>query len=274
MRVLLLMVFMFSLSCLAEESNPPAPSSGNSGNHPQTHSAKQQNASQSNQAVTSQPPIAINVSPSTNTNDFVGGSRQHYEKETTGKWWGSGEVWIAIFTGLLVIATSILAAFTWKLWNATFGIAEDAKNAAQMAQRIERAQIFMEVVGSYSDETQQISCTVVIKNHGKTPAIITNYRWTMKELTIMPTAIDAELIVAGDKMPPGVVIGGLQERREGVWSMPTNEGSRASQVVFCWGRVQYTDILGKERWTSFCWQFFIHNMRWGVSGNHALNQYE
>lgn len=117
MRALLLMVFMFSLSCWAAESNPPTPS----GVKPQQENrqdAKKTQEKSSSPAQTSHnvPPLLNIVNNAQATRDAAQQAKQQEEKSSA-EWWTVGVAIVA--AGIAALAALIAAIqaglFVWQL---------------------------------------------------------------------------------------------------------------------------------------------------------------
>jgi hypothetical protein len=163
---------------------------------------------------------------------------------------GVSEFLIAIFTGILAIAT-------WLLWRATTAL---VRGAADTASRQLRAYIAVEPRGvnpfrscNSSAATESIA-RAVIRNVGQVPA--RDVAWF----------VDAEVSDDADRQqfPTGNLVGGcvVQPRTEmmllrhiklstdDITNVRTNDW-----YVYVWGKVTYIDGFGDPRFTLFCHRY-------------------
>lgn len=180
------------------------------------------------------------------------------------------------------IATIFIAYFTFTLYIATDQLKSLAKEGGEALPKIERAYIFVEVRGDLipisgkQDISKNMSfADIVIVNHGKTPAILSNLGSAVWKDRGQPTKFSTK---RGTNIPPGMVIGGTGAHTEqfplGIISeAEINEILGLTINLMIYGTVDYVDVLGKDRTTNFCWQWYPHRRDWGIANNHELNCY-
>jgi len=164
--------------------------------------------------------------------------------------------YLALLAGLQFIAMILQAIFLCKTLGATKEAANAAQDSADGLAMIERAYVFAAI------RMEEWKIVVDLKNHGKTPAILKSLYVTRKFHPTPPQEIDTR---PKSMIPDGVVIG-----TDVVW--PANITPWLSESerkmldrpdfkLFCFGVVEYLDILNQKRTTGFCWQF---NYQYGV----------
>lgn len=173
------------------------------------------------------------------------------------------DVIVALFTIIIGIYTYKLSDSTKKLWATT----EESAKALPM---IERAYIFATV------RMEEWKIVVDLKNHGKTPAILKSMFVTRKFHPTPPKEIDTR---QKSMIRDGVVIGS-----DIVWPValsPWLDDSERQMLdrpdfkLFCFGVIEYLDVLNQRRTTGFCWQY---NYQYGVGewsiADSELNYYD
>jgi len=197
---------------------------------------------------------------------------------------------ISNYNGIIVaLATVAIAFFTYTLWRATSGlfkvaqeqsrdmkasitVAQEATIAAQKAAEaaeksadalpaMERAYVFVEVRRKNPKARLTINfntfCEIVIRNYGKTPAIVrfvetfaNVFYGITPEIEIKRTGIIPKIeriIVSGGEEVINVDTTSISEEKWG--DVANNPNAR----LLCYGLVQYEDIFGKSHDTSWCW---------------------
>ena len=176
------------------------------------------------------------------------------------------EGWVAIGTFLLFFATSGLWIFTGFMWWSTRTAAIAAKAAADALPIVERAYLFADrTIRAKIDWPQNRSDTrfgeffLVVRNHGKTPAILRSIRFGViplaanepniadvaKATTELPTEMAA--LESGGKTDP--LVGRFRVAGENVLTL---SGDTALFSFFLIGKINYDDIFGKQHETVFC----------------------
>lgn len=192
---------------------------------------------------------------------------------------------ISNYNGIVVaLATVAIAFFTYTLWRATsglFGVAQEqfrdmktslaaAQKAADAAEKsanalpaMERAYIFVTV--RRKDPKKRLTvdwnnfCEIVIKNQGKTPAVIRyieSFATVLSDITpeieikltgIMPRI--EKVIQSGEEYVINVDTSTIKEDK---LSDITN---KPNTRLLCYGLVQYEDVFGESHDTGWCWWF-------------------
>jgi hypothetical protein len=203
-------------------------------------------------------------------------------------WWQQWEAWTAIGTVALAIITLFLAIATFLLFATTVWMGIEARRtsarqarevkeslelsrrAADAAQRsaaaiplIERAYVYVTVSPpprSPIDGSAEVNfqATITFKNHGNTPAELNQHRGYL----IVSDQVPQKLLSHADsatKLPPGLVIGRVAEHHMTLdLRIPNADWQRMTAVsthLYAVGQIDYTDVLGNQRSTGFCWQF-------------------
>lgn len=188
------------------------------------------------------------------------------------------EAWTAVGTVALAGVTTCLAVYTYKLFRATVNLERDAKDTAELTHKLERAYVFATVESKLitSDNgTANSTMTAVFFNHGRTPAMIKRIRvsWDLKAEA--PQKLQDSQI-SELKIPDGLVIAAGKDRKESIaFNLPLatwQEISKRNVGLFCIGEIEYQDVLGKARLTSFCWNQFMSNT-FQITPNTPLNHW-
>jgi hypothetical protein len=181
----------------------------------------------------------------------------------------------------MTLSEALLALFTFLLFIVgALQICQLKRTNAHMSA-IERARVFviiqMEYIrppttGGHIEET--ICVRAILKNHGKTPAFLTEWR-----AYIVPTDVHLrKLPDVGQTggLPEGVVIGAGQEHTIDLTDDLETfiPDYRDKRFLLCLGHIRYRDIFKKRRVTGFYWE---QNVRFGtgtfVIAESALNYY-
>ncbi|RNC67994.1 MAG: hypothetical protein ED859_11795 [Desulfuromonadales bacterium] len=178
--------------------------------------------------------------------------------------------YLAILAFLQFVAMGVQAWFLCKTLGATKEAANAAQDSADCLAMIERAYVFAAV------RMEEWKIIIDLKNHGKTPAILKSLYVTRKFHPTPPQEIDTR---PKSMIPDGVVIGA-----DVVWPATITPWLTESErkmldrpdfKLFCFGVVEYLDILNQKRTTGFCWQF---NYQYGVGewsiADSKLNHYD
>ena len=181
-------------------------------------------------------------------------------------------IWLTEITlGVLIlqlIAFVAQARFMWRsigemkaATKATEIAANAAMKSADALPNIERAYVFTELdMPSVNPNPPGGQNKTVFKikfmNHGKTPAIVTKMRAYFVVDTVPPQALNAAEDGLAD-IAPGLVIPAGSHFPRVKWEEVTNANFQminAGQLkLYCVGLIQYDDVLGTNRETSFCW---------------------
>lgn len=157
--------------------------------------------------------------------------------------------------------------------------ADAAREAAEALPKIERAYVFAEVLlRKVSSPFPEIPIDVCFHNHGKTPALITKLRAYPAILDSTPNALN-EFPGSENTLPQGLVITANGDYWEHTPIKMSGEEwtnlKSLNKTLFCIGRIEYDDVLGRHRETGFCWHFFDDARGYGftISPNTKLNYY-
>ena len=169
--------------------------------------------------------------------------------------------------------------FLCKTLKATQQAAEAAEKSASYISKVERAYVFVgATVGdkkllngefTHHDPATDIvylSMSAVIKNHGKTPAILSKIYggWIVDSIAPTKSSINAMI---EEKIPTGIILSAdrepyllevgdpAQTERFYVAFYKWQQIISREKTFFLYGRIEYKDILGADRNTGFCWQY-------------------
>jgi hypothetical protein len=195
---------------------------------------------------------------------------KHNEKTMT-DWWLIG------FTGVLVVVAGIQA---WILWRQIIHSKRTERPWLFFTTELENRVPIIKENGSVG-----INVMVNIKNHGKTPAILTTLRIVVnpRETTYPPQL--TKLIELSDEttIPEGIVIGAGEVYPYRTFVPLTfheweniNNLKRFDIWLTCSGMVRYKDTVSNRiRKTGFLWQYYPHESqrRFGICNNKKLNYY-
>jgi hypothetical protein len=208
-------------------------------------------------------------------------NRYAAEKEKDSK--STPEVVLNWLTGILAfIAILQLVVFFWQGRQLRKSV-EAAEKTAKSMENSERPYIFIKVEAEimYSNTSQKGYChgKYFVRNHGKTPAVLTNINVRFWFKSENPPPIEdptgqgipsgGEVIDAGDN-------NGFPIRQD----ITENEFENIKNVnlkLFCYGRIEYNDIFGVSHYTKFCWEYqpraIVRSGGFYLSNNKELNDY-
>ena len=188
----------------------------------------------------------------------------------------------AAFAGLLFVVGSVQVAMFWgqlrimrqslrdsaDVAKAAKEAADAARMSADIAQKMERAFVTAEVTPAslpLASEARQwtedgkttVSAKVILRNHGRTPAVVWTIDIGLLALFSPPVKFksfpDAQHV-----LPPAMVIGAsgsyeLEAIR--IFTRPEwQEMVSGKKMLLCGGRILYDDVLDQRNETGFCWQ--------------------
>jgi hypothetical protein len=191
--------------------------------------------------------------------------------------------WTMFFIGLLVALGVIQAImFWWQLQvlkkslrdsrdtsKAAKDSAEAARASADIAQKMERALITAEVSSPTlplaspervwtEDDMTEVSASVTLRNHGRTPAIIR--RIHVHPVVAFSAPANPQAFLGGPQrdLPPALAIAASGSYETVVKrTVPRSlwqEAIGGKKTLFCGGKIEYDDILGQRHETVFCWE--------------------
>ena len=179
-----------------------------------------------------------------------------HSQKTTTDWW------LIVFTGVLACVAIIQVLILCR--------------QIIHYKRTERPYIFVTVNTTTYGLTDAL---VVIKNHGKTPAILKSVNILLKPSEIDPSQI-IERGTSDVELPEGIVIGAGNEFERIIQVPLTHKelmdinGQKFTWLICC-GLIRYKDTVNNSiRETSFLWEFFpLKPVSYGISNNKKLNYY-
>ena len=198
------------------------------------------------------------------------------EPKKSSRDWFSFDGLLVVFNGFLVLTTVCTAWVSNKAANA-------AKKSAESLPKLERAYIFLksaislELTGlsdpHQDGKTHEYRVQYFFKNHGKTPAFITEWKIGGGYSPNIPSGdacsyggeLPAALVVSSDmETPPHEIT--FRVSGENLTKAKANDGR-----IFFRGTVGYQDIFGEPHETSFCSQWDFGEGRFVVTKADQLN---
>jgi len=173
----------------------------------------------------------------------------HYEN-----WYSNPDVYVAVFTGFLVLVTGILATYTWCLWKSTKKLVKESRKDAR---RDLRAYVAIKADGLSCGSTP----TMRIVNFGKTPAHRVSITAGISRNAIFIDKSKKHIIVQGHLLSPTNHFAAnlIQE------TPPIPTGHNDSFCIF--GEIDYTDVYLRRWRTNFIWEWGNHGEVNGEGGS-------
>lgn len=166
-----------------------------------------------------------------------------YASQTSEAWYASSNLWTAVFTGLLVVVTAVLAWYTYCLYRSTVEIAGASTRNARLQVRA-----YVRPTTPYLHESEPgVTCIQFhIHNFGGTPAHFSK-AWSRYELVPtgsvhQPNWAHGATFVGHQTLGPG---------QRSTKTIPIN-GEKIAQATnagtgrfYFWGEIPYTDVFGE-----------------------------
>jgi len=177
------------------------------------------------------------------------------ERELTGS-----EFWPAIGGYRFKVTDTLLVLFTAALWFATRRLVQGADKTAEKQLRsyvFVNVHLDQRILWTPSGDARS-PIVVRFANHGSTPAQLTRIRATAQVLPSAPTKLPDAMEV---DVPSGIGLGPQVADTVPVHVKGSVEDLKAieldDQALYCFGCIEYEDVLGTRRETSFCWSLSI-----------------
>lgn len=245
MRALLvMMVLVFSFSCLAQSQDapkniPPVSDKAKGADKTKTKSERQN-------AIPAPP---VNVVVSNTANAHTEGEKNEGQHEAT----NYAEWLVAIATAVLAGVTVGLVYYTKRLWGSTKVLAGDAKQSSEQQLR---AYVFAGHDNPISLHKEIFpSVQIDIKNFGQTPA---NEVICRASIGVYPYPLTAKLVPDDAPSPSSSPLAPSQTIKQ----FPTLESPLTNAhldailakraAIYVWGKITYKDIFSITRHTTFC----------------------
>ncbi len=193
-------------------------------------------------------------------------------------------LFLVIFTGLLVFCNFLLWCSTRKSANAAKQAANAAKKSADALPTIEKAFIFTtniewkpKIDGAKFHHVGDNIIEATLFNGGKTPAILNKVFMTYAFQKEYPNRV--EIGKAANVVPSNTIVRAGKSKIERI-DITLNQDRWAEMVchktkLLCYGRIEYTDIFGKNRETGFCWECLNpQGSTLTISDNNELNYHK
>lgn len=235
-------------------------------------SANRLQKANSQQYGSEQSPIVVKVIPTEkSTIEATAEANEKEEKKTI-------DNRLVFYTGCLAaigLMQLIVFGLQARRLRQTVGATKEAANAAQNSAEalisVERAYVFVDVT------LYEGKIMIEYQNHGKTPAVINKIYCAIDIQRTPPVEINQELFL---DVPPGVVIGSSKKYLNNITQIAQKrikelKGRRyewSNNLIYCYGRVEYTDVLKRPQSTTYCWEFDRHHSIFKISDS-KLNDY-
>lgn len=173
-------------------------------------------------------------------------------------WGNKSEFWLVVVTGILVLATSILAAYTFKLWSSTSELVNDAKESSKKELRAYVGVVGIEVIRTMENK---ILGWVDFENTGQTPAHdLTS--WICEGVFDKKSPSESSFKKGDDEGKGGVLVPGAKWRRHvliGLHNLNMSDLESESDAIWVWGGIDYRDSFGEPCNVSF--RFWVGRKR-------------
>lgn len=212
------------------------------------------------------------------------------------RWYRQPEWWVALFTGLLFIATAGLWYFTYRLWRSTTQVVRDEQAALMIATESARAgrdsadalptletgYVFLIITQHEADFRAMLVDKNKIAippfhvafnfvNHGKTPVILqeisVGVRRLAGDLPESAWADEPRWSIASRVMPSSAHLSSTPltaNDREPMTEAIADQINAGALFVYFFGCVCYEDIFGNDCETEFCWRYSRNDFEeWG-----------
>ncbi len=310
MRIALVMLCLLcGVAAFGAESQPPAPTPTKPiEKHKSNTSQSKNNPKTENQIGTETVPFVVKVQSPVTDHPEPNKPEEKHNNYTSSEWW------LVYLTAALVFVTLGLTIYTARLWRATKVLAKDAKDtadrqAAEMQESLRIAEINAKATEKAAEAAKQSADAIPsterafvfvtvefkggnittndsgqhcggfianIKNHGKTPALLTKLYFDQVVQNESPTVFTE---TPDTNFPPGCAIAsGAFEPVSTSFKINADvfeKIERNELKWFCYGRIEYTDIFGLLHKTGFCFEYFRQGSYGGIniSRGNDLNYY-
>jgi hypothetical protein len=242
-KVLSFVIAISFALAVGAESQPPSPTPFEKSEQKKPPGAQNEAKTDENKTITEKLPLVINVNPSQVIHERSDPYAKESDKEPTGKWGNRSEFATAIFTGLLFIATVVLALFTFGLWSAG---GKTAKKQLRAYVALEDIYFmwkdeFLPLAKREFSDTQRIR----VKNYGPTSA--SNLRISVEKTMSRERPMHMSVEVASYTLPPN--------QRFGRTLTETLAFRSTTEPFWTHGEVSYTDIYGHWWVSEFCFRY-------------------
>ncbi len=160
----------------------------------------------------------------------------------------------------MTVATVIVAGGTLGLWSATRRLVLNAERASEAQLRAYVMVFHAEIVNDFVH--------VKVKNFGHTPALSLRYRLDLK-VSEWPLRSAFR-----DSNPASALLGSFAPEDEltirAEIPLVSEDMGRTDKAFYAYGAVDYDDVFGKTRQTTFC--YFSHTEGWNRSGELHICQ--
>jgi hypothetical protein len=179
--------------------------------------------------------------------------------------------WLMVFTGLLFVCNVFLWLYTKKA-------ADAAQKAADALPTIERAYVSVlvtiPVINSLNYMGGTFNANLIVRNDGKTPAIITKVCACMEIRKTIPADFSKikKIEIIDTSIPSGKRLINDIHVSSGI-NIENNKiiVLGGQHILYCYGRIDYEDIFNVPQYILFCWQY-SHIFRGGIrTQNKELN---
>jgi hypothetical protein len=256
---------------LVPPSQPPIPRGGEPQQQQQTAPSDEHSGSQGTERGTEDRPLfVVRLDDPKNHHEVAANT------EDERRWYASPDWWVAIFTGLLFIATSALWIFTWLLWRTTRTAVRDGTQALKLANdefiaghrpRLRVRNIVVEPTRPHHGTklpplaaNQPVIGQLYISNTGSTDAVIIEsccvVYWTDRELP-MERPYEGKPVFQGWERFRLRAGGSTPETFANLEVLPPDVANSIARgdgnwQLYVMGWVSYEDAIGTPRRTAYC----------------------
>jgi hypothetical protein len=177
---------------------------------------------------------------------------------STGERLAAYTLWLAIFTGLLVVISGVQGYFLLRADKTARITANAAKLSAEAAIGVELPKLFVKKIELIRVEPTFGTVEITITNYGRTPAFVF---WESAEYRVGELPREPDYFNGVD-MEPGTVIhnGGeykmTARERDMTAVFPRAPFNNGQQTLWTYGIIYYLDFLDKPHPFRFCAQLF------------------
>jgi hypothetical protein len=271
MRIIVAVLAALFVASAYPQSDPPAPSSGDGVQHPNTVANESKRETCCQKSGTSETPLVVRTIAGPKTQEASEQEKRERDEKSPSDWW------VVISTTWISIVTTFLAVYTFRLWQSTNDLANGAERTARMQLRaylhVGRPKLsHVSIVG-------QPQARFILNNTGVTPA--RNVRvWCKAKLVDWPYSGGYEFETTNEMEGSNSVLAPNAFAKIGdtagfLSHSDVAELKTKKKRILVNGKVTYTDMFGKDRWTTFrIWSWGVSDSdegkcdwRWAEAGN-------
>lgn len=268
------------------QSQQPSPSIRETGQPNQSKTQAAQQPTTDHDRGTRNSPLVIEMTNPPNGDAIAAEIKKNSEDQ-------SAQDWRSIVFNSLLVAVGVLqsAALVYTAL-VTNKAANAAKAAAEHIPNVERAYILVKDMKAHIPPgppwpdavPRHVLVDISFRNYGKTPANISVAQILVQVSDHIPTDKDASRTIndPAAKLEIYAILGsGDSDRDWPVRNIPSDEPvtpqslhqlADGTKHLYCWGKVLYRDIFGKENPTKFCFRYDMKRKEFGPVGGFERNK--